>query len=237
MVLATDLIRTVLGGRWLWVAPIAAALAWLIAGAAVPFAMGATERVAHQAIWGVLWLAANALAGAMGIVLLRMADLDLLAIRPVSRAELVAGRSIGIGAALALAVASLGVGGLIASYAHGMAAPPGLVGRLLVLWLECCVVAALGGLLTNVTRGAAAFTAALWVVGHLADPVFRLVSAGELPDLFARAAFSVVPDLDLFDAFEPIAGWTSAGLAGYAAAWIVVFTALNVLAVNQQDLA
>lgn len=210
---------------------------------------GDAGRVYHDLAQAALSVSGSMVAIFVGIHLLatdiERKTLHLVLARPVTRAELVLGKFLGLAAVLLLnlAVATalyfvVGAGGA------GTTPTVARVGSLLVLGLEFLVVGAVAMLfaaLASTTTTAAVYSVLFFVLGRLGQSMSEL--AERFPESFYRDFAStmlhVLPDLTRFDLDPQLAlpGPSAlAWLALYAGLWCLALLALAAFVFSRRDL-
>lgn len=238
--LATDALREVVRDRWLHALPLAFLVLWVLTWTADHLAIGGGAKAAGDLGTLAVWLASGVAAIGLGARTIAVRpESTWILVRPVSRPAFVAGRFLGVLGALALLVGGLALALALASWVHGLPAPPSLGLLAVLLWAETAVVAALAGLLANLAGPVlgAACAGGLWIAGHLADEYHRLALGGYVPDWLAWVVYTLlVPDLDRVVPAAATTPTHTALVLAWCTAWTVALLAATATLVAKRDL-
>ncbi len=123
--------------------------------------------------------------------------------KPVSRAEFLLGKYLGLLATVWLQVAIMGVAFVIVSLASGAPLGAGVAWALLLFCMELAVIVAVATLFSSFTTPllASLFTVGIWVVGHLTRDLLALGKQADQESVQWVTAFlyRVLPDLEAFN--------------------------------------
>lgn len=165
--------------------------------------------------------------------------------KPVTRAQFVVGRYLGLCANLLLLVAVMG--GALWTVLYVTSYPMGATGfaALLLIAVELCVLAAFAVVFSSFTTPTLGvmFAASFFVIGHLAGDLATF--AGRLPEPTAsllRLVIRLVPNLDLLNLKTQaanhlaVSGSYVAASAGYGVAWAAVAVGVGAAIFSRRDL-
>lgn len=171
--------------------------------------------------------------------------LHLLVVKPLTRAEFVVGRYLGLCLTLLTSVVLMALGLALALLTARGSFSFGLTQAVVSMYMQMCVTAAIATCLSTMSSRALALlgSAVLCVLGRLTDVLRNasLILEG-FPDWLGKGLYLALPNLLNFDLKtraiygDPIPSGVLLDLAGYALAYIVALLALAAIAFQRRDL-
>ncbi|MFQ5872542.1 MAG: ABC transporter permease [Dehalococcoidia bacterium] len=165
--------------------------------------------------------------------------------KPISRAQFVLGKYLGLAATLAVNAAVMGLGVVVIAYAWDGFFSPLLLLGVVFIFLELTLVTAVAILFSSFSTPTLStlFTVATFVIGHLSQDLLLFAKQfdGPMMQRVMQAVYYLVPNLDNLNLKGAVVSGELPGAAvlmargGYALAYMVALLALTILVFGRRD--